>query len=112
MSGSIIFLILAALTGISSSVTNIYSSIIVVYIYGFLLSISLWAGLASCILKLLPLKNSKMAAAGMIFFYCCDVLVGLDTALEIGLPWLIANSFIWVFYIPALVLLSLSCYKY
>lgn len=111
-SAFIILLLPAALTGISRSATNIYSSTIIVCIYGFLLSISLWAGLAGCILKLLPIKNSKMAAAGMLCFYCCDILVGLDAALEIGLPWLLANSFIWIFYIPALVLLSLSCYKY
>jgi hypothetical protein len=83
-----------------------------VLIYGILLSISLWAGLAAHILHLLPPANSVMAALGMICFFCCDVLVGLDAALEAGLPWLLANSFIWVFYIPALTLLALSCYKH
>lgn len=84
----------------------------VIFLYAIILSISLWAALANCILRLLKPANSKMAAAGMLCFFCCDVLVGLDAALEVGLPWLLTNSFIWVFYIPALVLLALSCYSY
>ena len=84
----------------------------IVYLYGIILSISLWAGLACNILGLLPQVNAGMAAWGMICFFCCDVLVGLDAVLEAGLPWLLANSFIWIFYIPALVLLALSCYRY
>jgi len=84
----------------------------IAYLYGIILSISLWAGLACNILGLLPQANARMAAWGMICFFCCDVLVGLDAVLEAGLPWLLANSFIWVFYIPALVLLALSCYRY
>jgi len=84
----------------------------IAYLYGIILSISLWAGLACNILGLLPQVNAGMAAWGMICFFCCDVLVGLDAVLEAGLPWLLANSFIWIFYIPALVLLALSCYRY
>ena len=84
----------------------------IAYLYGIILSISLWAGLACNILGLLPQRNAGMAALGMTCFFCCDVLVGLDAVLEAGLPWLLANSFIWVFYIPALVLLALSCYRY
>ncbi len=84
----------------------------IAYLYGIILSISLWAGLACSILGLLPQRNAGMAASGMTCFFCCDVLVGLDAVLEAGLPWLLANSFIWIFYIPALVLLALSCYRY
>jgi hypothetical protein len=85
---------------------------LIVYIYGIILSISLWTGHACSILGLLPKVNSRMAASGVTCFFCCDVLVGLDAVLEAGLPWLLANSFIWIFYIPALVLLALSCYRY
>lgn len=88
------------------------SSAIVVLLYGIVLSASLWSGLSCNILGLLPVINSKLTASGIICFYCCDILVGLDAVLEAGLPWLLANSFIWIFYIPALVLLSLSCYRY
>ncbi|HWQ30896.1 MAG TPA: hypothetical protein VN549_07890, partial [Negativicutes bacterium] len=77
-----------------------------------ILSTSLLAALASNILKLLPQRNAEMAAAGVICFFCCDILVGLDAVLWEGIPWLLANSFIWVFYIPALVLLALSAYRY
>lgn len=82
------------------------------YFYGVVLSTSLLSALACSILKLLPEKNAEMAAAGLICFFCCDILVGLDAVLWEGIPWLMANSFIWVFYIPALVLLALSAYRY
>jgi hypothetical protein len=107
-----LLLILIAIPILFSNLSKINSSIIIIYIYGILLSISLWAGLACNILGLLPSKNSRMAAIGMFCFYCCDILVGLDVILPVGLFWLWANSFIWVFYIPALVLLALSCYSY
>jgi hypothetical protein len=89
-----------------------YSIALIAVFYLIILSASLWSGLASNILGLLPLRNSKMVAIGMISFFCCDVFVGLDAVMEAGLPWLLANSIIWVFYIPALVLLALSCYRY
>lgn len=110
--GLVIIFALVVLSCFGSYGKNAGSSIIIVYLYGFILSISLLAGLANHILRLLPDPNSKMAAVGMICFYCCDILVGFDAVLEIGLPWLLANSFIWFFYIPALVLLALSSYRY
>lgn len=112
ISGLILMLFIIVLTSMFASLTKISIELIVVYLYGIILSLSLWAGLASNILVLLPKRNSKMVADGMICFYCCDVLVGLDAVMEIGIPWLFVNSFIWIFYIPALVLLALSCYKY
>lgn len=81
-------------------------------IYSIILSASLWAAIACFVLRLLPPINSRLAAAGVFCFFCCDVLVGLDAVLEPGIPWLLANSFIWIFYIPALTLLALSSYKY
>lgn len=107
-----ILLILVAMAILFGPLIMIYGSTFFIFLYGILLSASLWAGLTSKILGLLPEKNSNMAAVGMICFYCCDVLVGLDAVMETGLPWLLANSFIWVFYISALVLLALSCYRY
>lgn len=107
----VIIAMLAAFPILLNKIIIIHKPVFIVYLYGLLLSVSLWAGLANSILGMLPGKNSGMAAAGMICFYCCDVLVGLDAVLEAGLPWLMANSFIWIFYIPALVLLALSSYK-
>lgn len=81
-------------------------------VYGILLSISLWAGYANHVLNLYPPINSKQIAAGMFCFYCCDILVGLDSILQPGTAGLLAASFIWVFYTPAITLLALSCYNY
>lgn len=83
-----------------------------VYLYWSILNLSLLSAVACCTLRLLPERNAVMTCAGVFCFYCCDVLVGLDVVLEPGLPWLLANSFIWVFYIPALLLLALSSCKY
>lgn len=112
LSGIIVSLILVTLLLMAASLINLNSSYRAIYIYEILLSASLLAGLACNILGLLPQKNARLVAAGMLCFYCCDVLVGLDAVLKPGLPWLLSNSFIWVFYIPALVLLALSCYRY
>lgn len=112
ISGSVVLLICAALVVLFSSFNKDYSSIFIAFFYVLVLSTSLWAGLTSNILRLLPIKNSRMVSIGMIFFYCCDVLVGLDAVLEVGLLWLLANSLIWIFYIPALTLLALSSYRY
>lgn len=88
------------------------STFIVVFLYAVVLNASLLTALANNLLHLYPPVNSRMAAVGMACFFCCDVLVGLDAVLAVGLPWLLANSFIWGFYIPALVLLALSSYRY
>lgn len=85
---------------------------LIVCFYAAVLSISLWTSLACAVLALLPAVNSRLAAAGVCCFFCCDILVGLDAVLEAGVPWLLANSFIWIFYIPALVMLALSSYSY
>ena len=80
--------------------------------YGLILCISLWTGLANDILALYPSPNSRMIAAGMLCFFCCDILVGLDGLLGSGLLWQVARSLIWVFYTPAITLLALSCCRY
>lgn len=92
-------------------VFGINTLIIAALIYGIVLSISLWTGLACKVLGLLPEKNSKMVAVGMFCFYCCDILVGLDAVMKVSFAWLIVNSFIWVFFTPAVTLLALSSYK-
>jgi hypothetical protein len=88
------------------------SLVLIAATYGIILSISLWAGLANHILGLFPYPNSKMVAIGMLCFFCCDVLVGLDGLLNYSTAWIVASSFIWVFYTPAITLLALSCYRY
>jgi len=112
LSGFIIFLIFAVMIILSGYLSKAYWIMLIALLYGIVLSASLWIGLANGILGLLPGRNAKMAAFGMVCFCCCDILVGLDAVLKPGLPWLLANSFIWIFYIPALVSLALSCFKY
>jgi hypothetical protein len=80
-------------------------------LYGLVLSLSLWIGLANHILNLFPRENSKIIAMGMLLFYFGDITVGLDGLLWPGPAWLIATSLTWVFYAPAITLLALSCYK-
>lgn len=91
---------------------NHHSLSIIAVLYWIMLSLSLWIALANFLLSLFPKINSRMIAIGMLCFYCCDILVGLDTILDDGVMWLLANSLIWVFYTPAIALLALSCYKY
>ncbi len=91
---------------------NYRSLSIIAVFYWTMLSISLWIAIANFILALYSKTNSKMIAIGMLCFYCCDIFVGLDTILDSGTMWLLANSLIWIFYTPAIVLLALSCYKY
>ena len=111
ISGLVIFSVLASSPIIFSSLIKIHGPIFLVYLYEMLLCASMWTGLANNILGLFPKRNSRMAVFGILCFFCCDVSVGLDAVLEAGAPWLAANSLIWIFYIPALVLLALSCYK-
>ncbi len=111
ISSLVLLMMFIALLILFKPLISINKSIFIVCLYGFFLSASLWAGSANYIFGLFPKRNSGMAAVGVACFYCCDISVGLDAVLGAGLPWLTANSLIWVFYIPALVLLALSSYK-
>lgn len=112
LSVAFVYLVFLVFLFLSGSFVGLNSTSLTAYLYGVVLSTSLLAGLACNILGLLPRRNAEMAAAGIVCFFCCDILVGLDAVLWKGLPWLLSNSFIWIFYIPALVLLALSCYRY
>lgn len=79
--------------------------------YGLILSTSFWGGAANYILELLPKKNSLMVLIGIACFFFSDILVGLVVIKYPEPYYSIANSFIWVLYIPAIILLALSCYK-
>lgn len=108
----IISLVYGSVLAYSVHLTAFNAEAAAVYLYWSILNLSLLSAIACFILLLLPKRNAALACSGVFCFYCCDVLVGLDAALEPGLPWLTANSFIWIFYIPALLLLALSCYSY
>lgn len=83
----------------------------ILIVYGLILSTSFWAGAANYILGLLPKKNSLMVFIGIACFFFSDILVGLVVIKYPEPYYSIANSFIWVLYIPAIMLLALSCYK-
>ena len=81
-------------------------------LYAAVLSISLWVGIANYLLGLFPKKNSLMVCIGMACFFISDILVGLSIITDSDVVYLISNSFIWVLYIPAILLLAFSGYKY
>jgi hypothetical protein len=83
----------------------------IIIVYGLILSASFWAGAANYILGLLPKKNSLMVFIGIACFFFSDILVGLVVIKYPEPYYSIANCFIWVIYIPAIILLALSCYK-
>lgn len=112
LASAFVYLVFLVFLLLSHSFIGLTITSLTSYFYGIILSTSLLAALACNILKLLPKRNAEMAAAGVICFFCCDILVGLDAVMWEGIPWLLANSFIWLFYIPALVLLALSAYRY
>lgn len=64
-----------------------------------------------------PKKNALMIRWGMILFLLCDIQVGLSYWLNqenssmLNTMSHIANNFVWFFYTPALVLLSLSGFR-
>jgi hypothetical protein len=65
---------------------------------------------------LFPEKNASMIMLGMICFTCCDILTGLSllTGVDHSLREILAvvsNNFIWLFYVPAIVILALSGYR-
>jgi hypothetical protein len=109
--GLLIIIAVVLMTTMTCKTLGINTMVIAAWIYGTVLSISLWTGFVCKVLDLLPRKNSDMVAAGMFCFYCCDILVGLDAVMKVSFTWLIVNSFIWVFFTPAVTLLALSSYK-
>lgn len=98
--------------GVFYSILKNSPLLIAFLVYGTVLSISLWVGQANYILSLFPKKNSIMVSIGMVCFFVSDILVGLVMLIKSGVVYQIANSFIWVLYIPAIMLLAFSGYKY
>ncbi|TJX15894.1 hypothetical protein E9840_01695 [Tissierella creatinini] len=86
--------------------------LLIMVLYGFMVSLSLWTAMANYLLKLFPKTNSIMVALGMCFFALCDINVGLSLILPEGLIRTISSDLVWIFYAPALTLLALSGYKY
>lgn len=81
---------------------------IVVLIYGFLLITSLWVAWGTKIYS--AHGASMMIALGMTCFLFCDICVASQMFIT---GWLaaVANGLVWLFYVPALLLLALSGYR-
>jgi hypothetical protein len=86
--------------------------LIVIMIYAILVSISLWTGWMTFRIGFFPKKNVLMISIGMTCFFIADFLVGLNISLEPGTLRIITHYLTWIFYEPALLLLSLSGYQW
>jgi hypothetical protein len=76
--------------------------------YSFFLCVSVCAGIATRFIRLLPAVNSRMVILAALVLYCGDVMVGLNLILPPGKGLIISTSLTWTFYLPAIVLYSLS----
>ncbi len=85
--------------------------IIPALLYIMLLATSLWAAWGVLIKSWYPHRNAWLIAGGLSFLIACDTAVGVETFIT-GVASLIANGFVWIFYAPSLVLLSLSGYNW
>lgn len=93
--------------------------LIVIY-YIICLLISTIRGIGVYIYGLYPSPNKEIIALGMIFFLLCDINVGLYNIIgylnSIGkctnLSSTIFPIWIWLFYLPSQILLSLSEYRF
>ncbi len=94
------------------SIQNDSSLLYLMIIYGSLLCLSVWIAAANFITGLFPRKNSMLILTGMIMFLLCDLNVGFSLVLDINTYWVIADSLIWIFYTPALLLIALSGYDF
>ncbi|MBN1760684.1 MAG: hypothetical protein JW863_20310 [Chitinispirillaceae bacterium] len=80
--------------------------------YSFFLCCSLWAGIASNITGCLPKVNTRMAAIGVGILYLGDLTVGLNLILPHAKSYVISTSLTWLFYLPSILLLALSGYRW
>ena len=80
--------------------------------YSILLCCSLWAGVTSGLTGSLPKVNSRLVALAVVVLYCGDLAVGLNIVLPHDRSYIISTSLTWFFYLPAIVLLALSGYRW
>ncbi|CAB9524660.1 Inherit from bactNOG: Membrane [Seminavis robusta] len=89
---------------------------IILSIYFCLKCTSLTATYAACLIGKFPLWNAQMTAVGMTMFFICDhtvtgnLLLSQDPTTTDAPFYVVTSSLTWMFYGPALLLLSLSGY--
>ena len=83
-----------------------------IVIYGIILGISLWIGIANYHIGNFPKKNALLIMIGITLFFISDFLVGLEIIIGDAYSKNILNLFLWILYIPAITLIALSGYNF
>jgi len=87
--------------------------ILICLFYACLVTRSLITGIRTLKTNYFPLFSSVLISIGMTLFFMCDINVALFTFLKKGDSYIaiISGFLIWIFYLPAQVMLALSGYK-
>lgn len=80
--------------------------------YSIILSLSVWISWASKKIDYFDNINSTMILVGMTCFFFCDFTVGYGILANNNVLKEMLTSTTWIFYTPALILLSLSSYNF
>lgn len=86
--------------------------LIPIAIYSYLLATSAWLGVNTLTLKSFPVVNAWLIAAGMLLFFMGDVLEAVKLGTEGTIYFDLAKKAIWLLYGPALLLISLSTFRF
>ena len=88
--------------------------ILICIFYGCLITTSLIAGIRTLKTNYFSLYSSVLISIGMIMFFMCDINVALFNILQKSGSYFanIPRFFIWIFYLPAQVMLALSGYNH
>ena len=90
---------------------NIYL-LLVVYIYSFVLSVSLFSAIMVWDLNLIYQKNLSMIAIGMVLFYLTDIVVAIKIGISDEYIKNLLLLIIWLLYPIAIFFISISVYSY
>lgn len=87
--------------------------ILICLFYACLVTTSLITGIRTLKTNYFPLYSSVLISIGMTLFFMCDINVALVTFLKKDGSYIaiISGFLIWIFYVPAQVMLALSGYK-
>jgi hypothetical protein len=80
-------------------------------IYAIILTTSLWVAWEAFRHRLFPRTNAWLIALGVTFWFVCE-LVGVVHNIEIGFLSTLAMNLTWHFYMPAILLLAFSGFKF
>lgn len=81
-------------------------------VYSVTLCLSIWVAQLTRKIGYFSRSNSLKISIGMILFFLCDLSVGYGIIVDDVIIKDIVTSVTWIFYTPALLLLSLSSYNF